>query len=129
MQPSSRLRSFSSRKLPTILRTISQRPEFRRPGFRRLGFRRPEIVVFRAPPEIGGPTTRPGNSLAILAKSWKPLASKCRIGDKTACHTDSPRLRIVDVRATLVVVSGGIMKGFKIVPIAGDHKGRPYSGE
>jgi hypothetical protein len=42
------------------------------------------IVVFAHRPKISGPKTRPANSLPIVAKSWKTLASKCRIGDAMA---------------------------------------------
>src|SRR5579871_2740779 len=77
MQPASRLRSFSSRQLPTILAN-----DVGDLNFRALNFGNRNCRV-RAPPEISGPPRHgPANSLPILAKSWKPLASKCRIGTK-----------------------------------------------
>jgi hypothetical protein len=60
------------------------------------------IVVFARRPKSAAPTTRPGNSLAILAKSWKPLASKCRIGDAMWRRNAQPPDRSTPFRSAVV---------------------------
>jgi len=55
----------------------------------------------------GGPSGTAANSLPILAKSWKPLASKCRIirrHELTCSTTLGERYDICQIRSHLPVL-------------------------
>src|SRR5258707_15690855 len=63
MQPSSRLRSFSSRQLPTVPRAVSLKDlNFGKPGSEDLNRR------VRPPPEVGGPHDTAGKLFSDLGK-------------------------------------------------------------